>query len=425
MSISDLIKNAAAVVKRASDAYNASDFNQTVAVGQEALALLHGVNDEEAYRLVDKAYERLVMVYQRTGNHAAFREVLAQWQAATRREEGRILTCIYQSRLEGNLGNYEQAARLAEQAIRDAQAGNYRFEMGMAKRVRADLMWKLGHPEQALILGQEAIALLEQVGEMEQRAAAHVTVAAAHHMMGHFYKAVQNLQRCARLVEQLGRRFELAIVYSNLGETYAELYAMDKALEAHQKALELVGMERAHPDLIRNLGVDLASVGRVEEGLQHLQSALVRARQFNDPDMIAQALNSLAEQEIKADHLDQAESYANEQLDIAKRVDSLRHRIQALMLLGAIAQHRGDIMQAQVHFHDSSMLAQRSADSHALWQIHAALHNLLRNTMPQMAEIHRRIAAEMMAHILGGIEDEALRETFRNAEPVRSVLGSA
>ena len=93
------------------------------------------------------------------------------------------------------------------------------------------------------------------------------------------------------------------------------------------------------------------------------------------------------------------------------------------MILGEIARQQGDHVTAQAHFNDSSMMVQRSADRHSIWQTHAALHDLLRESMPQMADIHRRIAAEMMTHILTGIDDDALRQAFRRAEPVQSVLG--
>ena len=416
-------QDAALLNRQALSAYNASDFEQAIEHSRAALVALEGLDDPETQRLIDKAFERLAMTYQRIGDFAAAREVIDQWQQRTNREEGYIQVLIQLSRVESYTGNYEEAARLAEEATERADKHEYPWGIAMSRRVRADLMWKMGYVEQALTFAQQALAIFEQVGDLEQQAATHVAIAASHHFAGQFFKSIQHLQRALRIVEHLGRRFEMAIVYSNLGETYAELYAMDKALDAHQKAVELVGFERAHPDLIRNLGVDLISVGRQDEGCKYLAMALERAQSINDPDLVAQVLFSLAEVDLGNGDLIQAERHGQELQQIAIRLDSLRHRIRALMILGEFARQQGDHVTAQAHFNDSSMMVQRSADRHSIWQTHAALHDLLRESMPQMADIHRRIAAEMMTHILTGIDDDALRQAFRRAEPVQSVLG--
>ncbi|MBI5959206.1 MAG: tetratricopeptide repeat protein [Chloroflexi bacterium] len=414
-------KNAAVLVNRATSAYNASNFDQTIEHCRAALILLGGLDDETAHALLDEAYERLTMTYQRLGDFAAARRVIDEWRERTYRVEGHVQNAIQESRVYSYIGHYDEAQKSIENALTMAETADYRSGIGMAKRIQADIQWKMGYTEKALVLSQQALSILEQTGDLEQQAATHVSIAAAYHHGGKFYKSIQHLQRAARIVEQLGRQFELAIIYSNLGETYAELYAMNKALEAHQKAILLVG-EHAHPDLLRNLGVDLISVDRRDEGLAYLHRALQRARETNNPDMIAQALFSLAENDLQIGKLDQAQERSDELLQLATRLDSLRHRVRALMLLGEIARQRGDQTTARAHFHDCSMLAQQSDDHQAIWQIHAILYELMRETLPKMADVHRRIAAEMMNHILNGIEDPELSQTFRSAEPVRVVL---
>jgi tetratricopeptide (TPR) repeat protein len=415
------LKNAAVLVKRASSAYNASEFDQTIEHCQAALIGLDGLRDETANNLLDEAYERLTLAYQRQGDFAAARQVIDEWRNRTPHEPGRILTLIQESRVYSYLGQYSTAQACIEQAVAAAEAADFRSGIGMAKRIQADIQWKLGHTEKALMLSQQALSILEQTGDLEQQAATLVSMAAAYHHGGKFYKAIVHLQRAARIVEQLGRQFELAIIYSNLGETYAEIYAMEKAREAHQKAILLAG-ERAHPDLLRNLGADLINIGRYDEGLIFLNRALQRAREINNPDMVAQTLFNLAEHDLHTGQIDLAEEHSSELLHIADQLESLRHRARALILLGQIARQRGDHAAARAHFHDCSMLAQQSDDHHTIWQMHAALYELLRESLPKMADVHRRIAAEMMHHILDGIEDPTLNETFRQAAPVRVVL---
>lgn len=101
----------------------------------------------------------------------------------------------------------------------------------------------------------------------------------------------------------------------------------------------------------------------------------------------------------------------------------VRHRLRAWAVLGEVAQNRGDIATAQRLFSECSMSAQQTLDRHTIWRTHAVLYDLLRETLPQLASVHRRIAAEMMTHILAGIDDEELKQIFLDAEPVRSVMG--
>ncbi len=418
--------NATTLYNRALNAYNAADFPLAAEHCREALTELTKVsNAVKDSVLFDKIYERMVVAYQRQGKLLDARRVINEWLDTTLREEGRIITYVHLCRVEDFSGNYEQAIRLAETALELAEEDDYLLGQGFAKRVRADIMWKLGQTDNALDWGQEALTLLKQTSDLEQQAGAHVSLSIAYSIKGQFDKAIQQLHFATRIMEQLGQRYELSVSYSNLGENYALLYAMDKALNAHQRALELVGEDNASPDLLRNLGIDLVSVGRTDEGREYLLMALERAQLANDPDHVAQALYSLAMINLEANHLTEAEEYGNELLAIANEHDSVRHQARALMILGEIAYQQGDFITAQAHLHDSSLLAQRSANNQTVWQTHAALHKLMHETMPQMAEIHRRIAAEMMTTILNSIEDDELRAQFREAEPVRSVLDAA
>ena len=71
---------------------------------------------------------------------------------------------IQHCRVEDFSGNYEEATRLADEAIALAEAVHYTLGLGTAKRVRADIMWKLGHTDGALAYAQSALDLLKQTG---------------------------------------------------------------------------------------------------------------------------------------------------------------------------------------------------------------------------------------------------------------------
>jgi tetratricopeptide (TPR) repeat protein len=415
--------NSTVLLNRATSAYNASNFALAIEQSRAALIVLDTTLDEQSQVVLDRAFERLTLAYQRIGNFAVASQVVNEWRRRTLREEGRVQSLIQEARLDTYQGNYDSAERLIDKAIRKAESMGYFQGMGSAKRCKADLYWKQGQAEKALTISREALVILEQAGDFEQQAAARVAMAASYHATGQFYQSIQQLQQAYRIVEQLGRTFEQAIILSNLGESYAQLFAAEKALAMHQQALDLIGIDRAHPDLIRNLGVDLVTVNRNDEGLKYLSIALERAQWMNDPDLIAHILYSLSEVDLKAGRLKLAEERGQSLMDRAHKLKSVRHRIHALMILGEIAWQQHDVTKANTLFSECSMAAQEAADRHAIWQTHARLYDIFRDTNLPLAGIHHRIAEEMIRHILLSIEDDNLRKTFREAEPVRLILG--
>ncbi|MCD4684723.1 MAG: hypothetical protein K8S97_02155, partial [Anaerolineae bacterium] len=184
MSDASSPKNAAVLIKRASSAYNASNFDQAIEHSRAALIMLGGMEDEVAQELLDQAYERLTMSYQRIGNYNTAMDVVAEWEMRAQRDESRVRAKIQHSRVENYLGNYDVGMRLADEAGKEAQQAGMTLEQGIAKRVRADMLWKRGRPEDALKLGKQAVALLEQTGALEPQAGARVTMAAAYHSSG-------------------------------------------------------------------------------------------------------------------------------------------------------------------------------------------------------------------------------------------------
>ncbi|HRE46718.1 MAG TPA: tetratricopeptide repeat protein [Aggregatilineales bacterium] len=338
------------------------------------------------------------------------------------RTEGRAEALALRARLTYRQGDPVGALRYIEEGIRLAEAVSYQPGMGMLLRIRADLLWMQGNIETALGVAQQALAIYEGLDDLDGRARTLNSVSAVYHMMGNHHRSIKYALRAVSILEAIQDVTGLRVVYSNLGESYQRLYAMEKALYYHEKAMALSG-SAVHADLIRNLGVDLVAVGRVEEGLGRLREALAISRNIKENDMIMQSLHSLSEALLGTGAVTEAHSLAQEALDMATPINAPRHIIRARLNLGRAAHTAGEKEKAQDHLHEGFIVAQNANDKTMIWQAHAALAEVLSADQPEIARVHAGIAADMINIMLNSIEDDALQQTFRTAPPIAKVLG--
>jgi ATP/maltotriose-dependent transcriptional regulator MalT len=109
-------------------------------------------------------------------------------------------------------------------------------------------------------------------------------------------------------------------------------------------------------------------------------------------------------------------------LELAREKNARAYEADALHALGMCYKLRGDVAQAEQYWQQASFLAHETEQRMLLWQIHAAMAEVA--TMPGLADVHRRIAAEVIEQIVYPIADKKLREKFLTAPRVKAVLAA-
>jgi tetratricopeptide (TPR) repeat protein len=173
-------------------------------------------------------------------------------------------------------------------------------------------------------------------------------------------------------------------------------------------------------DLSRNLGVDLYYLGRVEEGISYLKRALRVSRDMNTPDIELQSLYSLAIAEIERGNPERGLEYANELMKLAEEGKTRGYQADGFHAIGLAYQKKGQIEEAQQVWQQSLFLAHETGRRMLMWRIHSGLSSIAPNQA--LADVHNRIASEIILQILDPIEDETLCQTFLDAEPVRAIF---
>lgn len=411
------------LLTRAGQAYRKTHFTETVGLCRDALQFVMPEEPgTDRALLLDRAFKRMTEALDRSNKLNEATTALNEWQRLTERNEGRVDILGLRARVTYRQGNFEQAVQYIDEGTSLAQTIGYAAGMAALLRYRADVLWMRGETEQALIAAKQALAIYDRLDDLEGRARTLNTISAIYHMMGNFFQSIHHSLRAITILERLGDQLGLCVVYANTGESYQKIYAMQTALFYHQRALEMCA--DASPDLLRNLGVDLVAVGRTEEGLARLREALDKAREIGDKDSTLQCLHSLAEAVFSVGEIEEAHALATHLLAEAQPLNAVRHIIRAVLILGYCARAQGDESTAQEYFHEGFMTAQHVSDKTMIWQIHAALAEMLAEKQPDQAAVHVMIAQEMLNSILLSIEDEQLQGTFRSAPQVARVLNA-
>ncbi len=344
------------------------------------------------------------------------------WFASSRRNAGKADALIAKATLLNRIGDLTKTLSTLDEAEKLATRASYLRGLAAISRTRADVLWMRGDSEQALSMLRQALSLYENMRDFDGQIITLISIGITYHLTGRFYAAIQMALKTIALCEAVNDQSSLFLLYNNLGEAYRELYAVERALFYHQKAWNM--REAPDADLTRNLGVDLVAVGRTEEGFTYLHRALALARESGDADVRLQALHSLAEALYNSGDLAGARALAQDLLAQGKALESGRHTIRALLILGDCASAENDDATAQQYLHEGFMIAQRTADKTIIWQTHASLFGMLAEKQPALAAIHRMIASDMLNSIALSIEDRDLRDIFRKAPPIARILQS-
>lgn len=115
-----------------------------------------------------------------------------------------------------------------------------------------------------------------------------------------------------------------------------------------------------------NLAMSLETLGHIDEARDMYESALAGYRARRDPVAIAFGLTSLASHLIRQMHLGEAQTLANEAISYAKTAGDERLRGTALHDLGLIAKLRGDYPLALEIFADVEHLFTRLGNDEAV-----------------------------------------------------------
>jgi len=329
------------------------------------------------------------------------------------------------------IGLHQQALATHQEALQLAEALNDTYGRAQAIGGMGLVLSRLGRNEEAIINLHQSLSLFEQIDNKIEQARAWNRVAVAHVHLGQVDRSIAALKTCLLIAADLGLHDSTTLVttinaLSNLGECYQQLYDMKQALSYHMQALATVAgydLTSMEADTRRNIGVELRHLGRVDEGLDYLYEALHLAEETLQPDVKLQALYSLALAEMERGKLEVGLQHAQRLRALAESEGLPGHRAEALHAIGLYHKLQDDTAVTGQLWQQGLFLAHETGRRYLLWQLHAGLADIAVSTA--LAEVHYRIAAEVIGQIAEPISDEEIKQKFLKAPIIARILAKA
>jgi predicted ATPase len=254
---------------------------------------------------------------------------------------------MYQGGFSRALKHFEQTIRLYDPGEHASLAYTVGSDRGVnAHSYAAQCHSYLGHPDQALTLSTQAVALAKRVEHPFTLANALCLAALVHHERREFDRTADLSGELMRLAEQLGFPFFLGVGRYFRGRARVELgEAEEGVVEMQQALVELaqIGSGMGAPAILLVLAASLRKVGRHDEALGALGLGVARAEHQGQHYVDAELHRLRAEilLDKDADAAEEAEALFGQSLEIARSQEAKSFELRAATSLARLWQRQG------------------------------------------------------------------------------------
>jgi DNA-binding CsgD family transcriptional regulator len=293
----------------------------------------------------EEAHARLADQLARGEEHAVAAELAPHWEAAGRAAEAFAASVDAAREAEAVFGLAEARAHL-ERALRlwdevPGAAGVVRIDLAELCSWAAELAVQTGAAPRAVELGRRAIELVGE-GDPLRAALLHERLGRYLHASGSSDAGLAARERAVELVPGQPPSPERAEVLAALGWALMLSWRHEESRAICEQALTLartVGARRAEARALIVLGVDLAYLGRGDEGFAHLERAVSLAEEHGLPAELLLAYEYLTDVLTMRGRPRESAALAASGVDVLRRYDAdqstlVAGRIEALVAAG-------------------------------------------------------------------------------------------
>jgi tetratricopeptide (TPR) repeat protein len=322
---------------------------EAVTALHEALGHIERLPTEVQERYLPDVGLRLVDSLHYLGRFPESLEVLLRQQARLETGQDAAWARYYYLQLGftySMLGDHMRAAQHAQQALTAATQLQDRAAMGRAHYVLALEGYWSGQPQQGVIHGRQAIALLEGTGDQESLGMAHLYLGINQMLLGDFATALEAMVRVRALGEAIGDPNLQSYAAWVSGWLHAMRAEWEQGITLCQQSLA----RSPHP-LNTVLALSMLGYAYLEQGepgqaIPLLEQAIQHTRQFQHRRLQGWAMILLGEAYRLQGDLEQARHLAGQGLDITQEVAYWPGVGVAQRTLGRIAQASSGLPEA-------------------------------------------------------------------------------
>lgn len=300
---------------------------------ERTLALMEELRDQQGIALT---LDRIGGMHFHAGDAEKALDFYGRAYRATRSP----LTLANMGRIHAAQGRFDEAIAMLEQALAEVEEGGdlrntatILVNLGIARRAKGDFT-------SAFSLFDRALALQQRMGARGDEANTLSMIASAHMERGDCAAAILVYEQALVLARETGDPGAIAFVLGNMAIVHQERADFRRALAMFREARDLflrVGDRAGNARMLGNIGVVHHSLGEYADALRGFEAALAEHRAMDDPSSVATALGNIGMVHLHLGDVPTALGFFEQQIAISVRLGERREVTTAMENL-ALAQ---------------------------------------------------------------------------------------
>jgi tetratricopeptide (TPR) repeat protein len=163
---------------------------------------------------------------------------------------------------------------------------------------------------------------------------------------GEFEQGLNALQQALVKFEQLGDKFNLCLVWGNIGSIHYSKSQYDEALQCYEKSFEYATLDKPIADLLNNIGSCYWKKADYKKAIRFFQKSAAQYAIAGVPEGEAMSINNIGGIYESLGDYDRAIEWFYKSLDVAKRNGVKQGEAGALSNIGSVLEHLGQPQKA-------------------------------------------------------------------------------
>ncbi|HHT9119905.1 MAG TPA: tetratricopeptide repeat protein [Candidatus Hypogeohydataceae bacterium YC41] len=326
-----------------------------------AALLIYSEDREECYRVNTDLGER----YNSAGEYLPALECLSNCLKSYKDLKGKSATLNSIGLVYDGLSNYTEALRHHQEALTILQKlgdcageGNALNNIGLAYR-------RMGSYTEALRYYQEARRILHEVRDGPGEGATLNNIGLVYRRLGKYPEAIKHFQEARRILHKAGDRQGEGNALNNIGAVYRHTGNYTEAMRYYQEARKILregGDRTGEGNVLNNIGGVYQRLGNYTEALRHCQEAKRILHEIGDRTGEGNTLNNICGIYLRLGNYAEALKHCQEALKILHEVADRAAEGNTLNNIGMVYDNLGNYTEALRHYQEARRILREVGD---------------------------------------------------------------
>jgi tetratricopeptide (TPR) repeat protein len=238
-----------------------------------------------------------------------------------------------------------------------------------------------------------------------------------------YEKAIEYHEKALDISRKIGDRKGEGNQLGNLGIVYSDLGQVEKAIDYYEQALVIakeIGDRRGEGNNLGNLGIAYRNLGQVEKAIEYYQKVLVIVKEIGDRQGEGATLGSFGNAYSDLGQVKKAVEYYEQALVISKEIGDRRREGATLGSLGNAYSDLGQVEKAIDYYQKALVIAKEIGDRRG----EGNRLNNLGVALEEKKRYYETLACYLIAKdIRMKIKDPNIKTTESNINSLKETLG--